>query len=227
MEKKALDSFGKRLAERRKQAGLTQLELSVACGWSTQSRVSNYESAVREPIAADVEKMAAALGTTPSYLLFGDGFQGVREPSAPFEAGNGNVDPLPPPRRIPLVSWVQAGHWTDTEDPYPAGSAERFISTDVRAGRHAYAVEVVGDSMEPDFPEGTILIVDPESAPRHRSFIIVRLPDTNEATFKQLVIEAGKQYLRPLNDAYPVMVMPETAVLCGVVKQARWARDFE
>lgn len=129
--------------------------------------------------------------------------------------------------RLPLISLVQAGTWSDNGDPYPPGFAERWVTTRLRVSKSSYAVEVVGDSMEPDFPEGTLLIVDPEVSPRHRSFVVVRLPGSGEATFKQLMLDGGLAYLKPLNGRYQVMRMPEDAHICGVVKSAAWEKVFD
>ena len=87
-----------------------------------------------------------------------------------------------------------------------------------RVGKHAYALRVRGDSMEPKFPEGVTIIVDPDASPVHGSFVVALLTDAEQVTFKQLVID-GRRYLKPLNPRYPVMEMDNRVAICGVVKQ--------
>ena len=48
---------------------------------------------------------------------------------------------------------------------------------------------------------------------------VVRLDESNEATFKQLIIEEGKQYLKALNPDWPnrIIEVDEEATICGVI----------
>jgi SOS-response transcriptional repressor LexA len=138
-----------------------------------------------------------------------------------------DAPPLPagsPAAYLPLVSWVQAGQWKEVVDNYRPGEGEKFILTTRKVSPRAYALRVVGDSMEnpngrPTYPQGSIIIVDPERAAVHGSPVIVRLEDSKEATFKQLVIEGDVRYLKPLNPRYPIIRIEGQATLCGVVIQ--------
>ena len=49
--------------------------------------------------------------------------------------------------------------------------------------------------------------------------MVVRLDESNEATFKQLIIEEGKQYLKALNPDWPnrIIEVDEEATICGVI----------
>ncbi|HSC46531.1 MAG TPA: XRE family transcriptional regulator [Gammaproteobacteria bacterium] len=138
-----------------------------------------------------------------------------------------DTPPLPagaPAAYLPLVSWVQAGQWKEVVDNYRPGEGEKFVLTTRKVSPRAYALRVVGDSMEnpngrPTYPQGSIIIVDPERAAVHGSPVIVRLEDSKEATFKQLVIEGDVRYLKPLNPRYPIIRIEGQATLCGVVVQ--------
>lgn len=126
---------------------------------------------------------------------------------------------------VPLISWVAAGTWRDVADPYPAGVGEAMVPVTCRAGPNAFALRVQGDSMEPVFPNGSVIIVDPAAEPRQGSYVVVRLDEAEQATFKQLVIDGGARYLKPLNPRYPLMEIRESATVCGVVRQM--VMDFE
>lgn len=117
---------------------------------------------------------------------------------------------------VPLISWVQAGEYAEIIDHLAPGEGER-IETTVPIKAHTYALRVSGDSMEPEFPEGCIIIVEPEMEPRHGDYVIVR-NGSNEATFKQLIQDGADCYLKPINPRYPVKQMPKGAVFCGVVR---------
>ena len=126
---------------------------------------------------------------------------------------------------VPLISWVQAGQWHDLVDNFEPGDAERWVVTYANVGKHAFALRVVGDSMTnpaggPSFPEGTIIIVDPEREAASGKFVVVRQNSDSECTFKQLVRDGGRYYLKPLNPRYPILEMLGDAVICGVLIQA-------
>ncbi|MFL9625690.1 LexA family protein [Aeromonas veronii] len=124
---------------------------------------------------------------------------------------------------VPLLSWVQAGAFCDNGDiPLPE-QVEEFIPSPVKVGKRAYAVRVRGDSMISinggrSYPEGTILIVDPDATPEHNKRVIARIGD--ETTFKELVNDAGNWFLRPLNPQYRMIEVTEDVVICGVVRCA-------
>lgn len=128
-------------------------------------------------------------------------------------------------RAVPLISWVQAGSWADTIDNLQPRDADQWIPTHARVGRHAYALRVVGDSMvspggAASFPEGTIIIVDPDRESKPGQFVVVRQNHDTECTFKQLVKDSGRFFLKPLNPQYPTLEMRQDAVICGVLVQA-------
>ena len=121
--------------------------------------------------------------------------------------------------RVPLISWVKAGSFTEAIDLMQPGYAEEMVDTTVRARSHTFALRVSGDSMEPDFPAGTILIVEPELDAHANDFVIVKNGD-EEATFKQLVKDGGDWYLKPLNPRYPIKPWTEHIKVVGVVRAA-------
>lgn len=67
---------------------------------------------------------------------------------------------------------------------------------------------------------GSIIIVDPDREARHGSYVVARLNEDLEATFKQLVLDGSRKSLNPLNPRYPLPDMDGKKVtLCGVVVQ--------
>lgn len=65
-------AFSDNLRRIRVSKGMTQEALALACGWSGQSRIANYESAAkdaREPKLAEVPLLATALGVSVAELF--------------------------------------------------------------------------------------------------------------------------------------------------------------
>ncbi len=121
---------------------------------------------------------------------------------------------------VPLVSSVEAGNYTVIDNfnllkPYDT------IPVSVPIKRHTYALRVHGDSMVSEvgdsFPEGSILVVEPEMTPEPGDYVIA-LNESNETTFKQLVRDGGDLYLKPLNTRYPIKLLG-TARVIGVVRE--------
>lgn len=141
--------------------------------------------------------------------LAGDGGTNVREISNHFG-------------KVPLISWVQAGAWCEAISNFEAHDTDSWLSCPVPISSHGYALKVLGDSMTNQgpgrsYPTGCIIFVDPEAEAKTGDRVIARLPRTNEATFKILVEDAGRQYLRPINPQYPIIEITEETHICGKV----------
>lgn len=138
-----------------------------------------------------------------------------------LEAGiDTNVEAAPDIKgKIPLISWVQAGAFAEAIDTFQPGDAEEWLPTITKMSGSSFALRVKGISMEPKFQDGDIIYVDPEVAADSGKYVIVRLDDEQEVTFKQLVIEDGRKYLRPLNPAWEPQLIKinGNATICGVV----------
>lgn len=194
-----MENFGQRLARLLKEKGSTQSELARYIGVSPQS-VQFWVKGSTTPKDQKLTKCAAFFGIDPAQLKFGDA----------------NVSPGPDVHgTVPLISWVQAGNWREVLES--DGSAVQ-IPTTYKKQRHTYALRVDGDSMEPTFPRGCIIIVEPDAEPVPGNYVIVR-QNGNESTFKQLIQDGGVYMLKPLNSRYPIMQINQGAVFCGVVKQ--------
>ena len=64
-----------------------------------------------------------------------------------------------------------------------------------------FALRVIGDSMEPEFKDGCIIIIDPSGVARAGSFVVAQQGE--ELIFRQLAEARGVFYLAALNQAYP------------------------
>jgi len=112
-----------------------------------------------------------------------------------------NVEPGPRiAGYVPLISWVAAGVWTPIAE---SEEVEAWLPSPHPLSPRAFALRVRGISMEPLFQAGDIIFVDPEAAADHKRYVVVRLDDEAEATFKQLIIEGPRRYLKALNPAWP------------------------
>ena len=85
-----------------------------------------------------------------------------------------------------------------------------------------YALRVLGDSMEPEFADGCVIIVDPAYAPRDGSYVIVEY--AGDVFFRQLRIDGERRFLKPLNPKYGSFELVPPYTLRGGVVQQRGKR---
>lgn len=178
----------------------------------TISRIKSGES--RDPRDKTLRPLAKYFGVTVSQLR---GDMPLSDSQSPHEPSN--VAPGPPVRgAVPLISWVSAGAWRETIDSLETGMAEEWIETTAPVRQHTFALKVQGDSMEPDFPSGTYIVVEPDLDPQPGDFVIAKNGD--EATFKQLTKDGADWYLKPLNPRYPIKPLESPCKIIGVVREA-------
>lgn len=129
-----------------------------------------------------------------------------------------NTEPGPLIRgRVPLLSAVQAGMYKEYVDNFhPGDGGLELIPTSVPVKKHTFALRVSGDSMEPDFKEGMILVVEPEMDPLPGDYVIVK-NGSDETTFKQLVRDGEDWFLKPLNPRYPIKPLGNSNII-GIVR---------
>lgn len=89
-----------------------------------------------------------------------------------------------------------------------------------------FALRVLGDSMEPEFKEGHIIIIDKDAVVKNESYVLAVLDD--EYIFRQLIIDEHKNYyLKPLNDQYPTTPISGIDAVKGVIVQRSGTRRSE
>ena len=82
-----------------------------------------------------------------------------------------------------------------------------------------YALRVLGDSMEPEFADGCVIIIDPGYAPRDGSYVVVEF--AGDVFFRQLGFDGERKFLKPLNPKYGGFELtPPYTIRGGVVQQA-------
>ena len=82
-----------------------------------------------------------------------------------------------------------------------------------------YALRVLGDSMEPEFADGCVVIVDPGHVPRDGAYVSVEF--AGDVFFRQLVFEGERRFLKPLNTKYGSFELtPPYTIRGGVVQRA-------
>ena len=88
---------------------------------------------------------------------------------------------------------------------------------DACSSAEPFALMVLGDSMEPEFLEGEVILIEPEGLATDGSFVLAQLD--GEWIFRQLAKHSGGWRLQALNPAYPAADIPDLGAVKGVIIQ--------
>lgn len=139
-------------------------------------------------------------------------------------------------RRIPVLDYVQAGDLKKAFDDYASGAVMNEVIVEADLARElsaeSFAMVIKCVSMEPDFNNGDLVIVDPGVQPLPGDFIIAKMAADNEAVFRKYrsrgMDASGYSLfeLVPLNEDYhTVMATPMTpGQVVGVMIEHRRRR---
>ncbi|WP_130470163.1 LexA family protein [Candidatus Magnetaquicoccus inordinatus] len=216
-------TLSERIQTARKQAKLTQKELADRVGIS-QTAVHKLECG-RSKSSRRTVAIALTCGVDPIWLDTGRGEMsligatpGMNQAEFAKAAEDGEIYRAPLFARLPLISWDDASRsCEEAADSFHPKAVEAWIPVAPRSSEKTFALRVPDDSMEPEFHEGEIIIVDPTMPGKHNQFLIARMEGDSLATFKQLIVVGNRTYLKPLNSRYPLIEIHETLRVCGVV----------
>lgn len=216
-----LNGWQERVKERLKDLGMTQDALASKIG-VTRSAITHYLAGRRVPSLSQFEKLAKVLETSPGWLQYGPYIE------VPTEKIKKLLSSLHP---VPILSWEQVVEFEDITELNPDEVKEWVPNYYVQA-TNSYALRIKGDAMtsstgqSKSFHEDDIIVVDYGVPAKPGDFVIALLPDAKEATFKQYVVDAGIQYLKPLNPQYPTIQIDDRihlhAVLSFYISPQTW-----
>ena len=205
-------SIASRVKAKREQLGLTQSELAEKVGTSQQAIEQLEGGRTKRP--RYLPELASVFDVSSEWLLHGTGHSNVT-----FAGKN------EPKGRYPLISWISAGAWAEACEPYDLSQISEWIETDTHLLGDGFWLRVEGDSMTSpvgqSIPDGHLVLVDTGREAKNGSLVVAKLMDANEATFKKLVIDGGRQYLKGLNPLWPMIPIDSNCKIIGVVVEGR------
>ncbi len=141
------------------------------------------------------------------------------QPLPPYLTEDKKLQPINICSYVPLLDWQQIDTWLTQPKPAPTN---RKVITDVRVDPSSYALSVQDTTMRPRFPEGTIIIVDPTLQPGDRDFAIIKTAHDVIPTFKQVLYDSSRVYLKGLNPDFQGTYFDNTNNrFLGVIVQAK------
>jgi repressor LexA len=228
-------SLGEIIRKKREELGLTLDEVGSRIGFSKPYLSTIETGRVTNPPSDELlQKLEKVLGFETGTLLYiahmekmpPDVKDHVEKMETEIEIFRGQQQPsekkpvIVPGKLIPIINKVTAGYPTDFNDlDYPVGIADEYIRCPDVHDPNAFAVRVVGDSMEPKFHEGDIIIFSPKVNVNSGDDCFVRLASPHETIFKRVFFEKDNNIVRlqPRNEKYAPM-MVEGARISGMYR---------
>ncbi|MDG5495932.1 MULTISPECIES: helix-turn-helix transcriptional regulator [Azospirillaceae] len=174
-----------------------------------KSKRTTPDGKLRWPSTESIAKVLEATGS--SFTDFVGMADGVSTAGAP---------PAAVLRRIPVIGYAQAGNQGYFDDAgYPVGNGWDELEFPHVADERAYALEISGDSMEPVYRDGDIIIVSPAETLRRGDRVVVRTRE-GEVMAKQLLRQTANRIdLVSLNKAHPdrSLAMGEVAWIARIL----------
>jgi phage repressor protein C with HTH and peptisase S24 domain len=115
---------------------------------------------------------------------------------------------------VPLIGFAEAGAGGYFDDGgFPVGKGWDEIAFPAVEDEHAYALEISGDSMQPAYRDGTVIIVSPCAPIRRGDRVVVKTRE-GEVIAKELKRKSAKTIeLRSLNPEHHDRVLTTDEVL--------------
>ena len=90
------------------------------------------------------------------------------------------------------------------------------------AADEPFALQVLGDSMEPEFEHGCIIVIDPAGVIQNGCFVLAEI--NGEYIFRQLLVQEERLYLKPMKSNYETIEIANLQPIAGVIVQKAGAR---
>ncbi len=202
----------------RENADMSQEELGSKIG-KTRSAISQYESGKIIPRMGVIEDIASLFGVQKSDII------GESPLSIP-----GSFYPAPSHyATAPLLGRIHAG---DAQEPDILEKEIELPLSVSKSHPNAYFLEVEGDCMDKVYPEGCLILVDPDREPRNGSIAAVSI-DGSDYVMRRLLRTANTMILAPesFNTEHEDIVITassgKTVNLAGTVVWFQPAKEME
>ena len=97
--------------------------------------------------------------------------------------------------KIPVYSWSDVVHYAKShKTEIQKGHAETLTNADVNDA--GFLIELSDESMYPQFPSGTEIIVNTEYEPMDREMVVVYLKRHDKAFFRMVIFNGNDKFVR-------------------------------
>jgi transcriptional regulator with XRE-family HTH domain len=194
-------NLGERLKFIRKEKGLTQAQVAKAMG-ASQQFINKLENKKGIKETAKVLELAKVLGVPPRWLAYGEGM--FDDAADELPAGN-----------IPLLNFDEIIEWVTKDNPSLEMSPlkRNFIFNpffEKKNIQKAFSVNIQNEnnsllfSNSPIFNINPIMLFAPVKKCKSGDYVIARKANENILTFRQIIKDMDKLFLKSFNQLPPV-----------------------
>ncbi len=126
---------------------------------------------------------------------------------------------------VPIVSLEQVAVWPSNIEEIKESATTKYVKTDLEVSENIFAVIAKDESLEPRFPEGTILIFNPDKIPSNKDFVVLLLPNKQIPQFRQVLIDGPDIYVKAINPTFaesgPILLNKNKSKILGTLIQAK------
>lgn len=203
------------------RGSMSQQEFAAKLGLKSYQNYQRYEAG-KVPNIRTLQRIAGILDI-PIDVLVNKEITDVKinKTDSPPSPNGGPIISIPKLRRgekiviggitwqaVPVISWASAGaarSFTDME-----GQIDELIVVPTKDS-NSFALIIEGDSMEPNYPAGGIVTVEPNQYPRKNKLVVARLREFDGVLFKHCDAtgdDGRNVVLRSYNPVYPIVEKP-------------------
>jgi len=158
-------------------------------------------------------EIALALQINASWLSHGTGMMLSEDEPLARIARNQKLVPVLEPCELQK---------TITQNP-DYHDAREWVPANSDASEHSFAFQIQDNALYPRFDRGTLIILDPDRAPKNADFILMFLADTGDFVFGKYVVRKSCVTLEPMNTRlYKTIEKKAEDIIVGVIIEARW-----
>jgi len=210
------EKIGNRITQSRKALGITIKELSARVGLLSAGRISNWEQGTRSPGPMEAKMLAEELNVSASYLLcLTDNLQG--------ELTQQTLNGM---RHIPVLAMRDAPKSkeivADSENykqTVMVDSFNRALNSEC-----LFAVVIEDGSMQPEFNQGDVAVIDSERLPKPGDYVLAYLPQKKHTVLRKYGEADGFMFqLLATNELWATVSAKnnEDVIVQGVVAEIR------
>lgn len=194
------EAIGRRIAEARKDKGLTMKALANLTEDLKQSRINNWECGIRTPGPQEIKQLAKVLDVSPAFLMcLTDEKQNKKNSDlctfVPL------LDHKQACNAEEFIKAIRDNKVTDQITFIPVNS-----ELAAQLGKYTFALKMLDSSMIQEIRIDDIQIVDPSASPKPGDYVVVKIKDKSDAIicqYKQLSYTSSEFELLTLNDTWP------------------------
>lgn len=198
---------GERIKRLRSFRGMTCAELAEKIG-CTRPYLSAVENG-RYPVSNKIlKKLSSTLNVSADFFVAEEEPELADTEPVPERAERDDdfAPTLGRMRTIPIISVSAAGRPLEAFDDYPVGTGDDYVvcPKDIH-DENAFALKIMGDSMDPVIPDHSTIVVAPNMLPREGRPVVAKLYN-DEVTCKVYRKRNDSIILSPYNAQHDVQV---------------------